>query len=109
MAAHWAALLVLLPPLIGLARHWLVLRFFRRVYEHGGAKDLKAAAEAVRRTRPWTADLQSRRRPGAAPPRPDPPPRGDRLPARRSVRKTRGVPPPGALERPSNRGDGNGE
>ena len=32
----------------------MVLRFLRRVYERGGAEDLKVAAEALRRTRSWT-------------------------------------------------------
>ncbi|MFI9816981.1 hypothetical protein [Saccharothrix variisporea] len=32
----------------------MVLRFLHRVYERGGAEDLKVAAEALRRTRSWT-------------------------------------------------------
>lgn len=35
-------------PAFGLLGLWLRLRFFRHVYDKGGAKDLRVAAEALR-------------------------------------------------------------
>ncbi|WP_090048043.1 hypothetical protein [Lentzea fradiae] len=45
---------LVVPSLSGLAWRWFELRFLHRVYERGGAKDLKVAAEALRTTRSRT-------------------------------------------------------
>jgi hypothetical protein len=54
MSAWWAAGALAVPTLSGLAWRWVELRFLHRVYERGGAKDLKVAAEALRTTRSRT-------------------------------------------------------
>ncbi|RLK60984.1 hypothetical protein CLV68_1499 [Actinokineospora cianjurensis] len=60
MSVWWVAVAV--PALSGLVWRWVELRFLRRVYERGGAKDLKVAAEALRRTRSWTVGERLARR-----------------------------------------------
>lgn len=54
MSVWWVALIVGATTFSGLIAKWMVLRFLHRVYERGGAQDLKIAAEALRRTRSWT-------------------------------------------------------
>jgi hypothetical protein len=54
MSVWWVALAVGVTTLSGLIAKWMVLRFLHRIYERGGAEDLKVAAEALRRTRSWT-------------------------------------------------------
>jgi hypothetical protein len=54
MSIWWAAVAVIATTGSGLVAKWMVLRFLHRVYERGGAADLKAAAEALRRTSSWT-------------------------------------------------------
>ena len=60
----WTAV-VAVPPICGLIAQWLILRFYWRVYQVGGAAHLTAAADAVHRLRhsvhvhftanlPWT-------------------------------------------------------
>lgn len=51
MSPWWAAVALVVPTLSGLVWRWFELRFLHRVYERGGAKDLKVAAEALRTTR----------------------------------------------------------
>lgn len=51
MSVWWPAATVAVPTVTGLVWRWVELRFLRRVYERGGAKDLKVAAEALRATR----------------------------------------------------------
>ena len=54
MSPWWAAVALVVPTLSGLVWRWFELRFLHRVYERGGAKDLKVAAEALRTTRSQT-------------------------------------------------------
>jgi hypothetical protein len=54
MSVWWVAAVVVTTTLSGLTAKWMALRFLHRVYERGGAEDLKVAAEALRRTRSWT-------------------------------------------------------
>lgn len=62
MSAWWAAATVAVPTVTGLVWRWVELRFLHRVYERGGAKDLKAAAEALRTTRSRTLSEKLPRR-----------------------------------------------
>lgn len=54
MSGLWIVAAVSATALSGLIAKWMVLRFLRRVYEHGGSQDLRVAAEALRRTSSWT-------------------------------------------------------
>ncbi|MEU3647896.1 hypothetical protein AB0E59_31225 [Lentzea sp. NPDC034063] len=64
MSVWWAAATVAVPTVSALIWRWVELRFLHRVYERGGAKDLKVAAEALRATRSQTlAEKLPRRRP----------------------------------------------
>lgn len=45
-------LATVVPAVSSLMALWLVLRFFWRVYRHGGPADMRAAAEALRLVRP---------------------------------------------------------
>ncbi|MFJ6675291.1 hypothetical protein ACIQMJ_29670 [Actinosynnema sp. NPDC091369] len=54
MSVWWAAAVLSTTTLSGLVAKWMMLRFLHRVYERGGAKDLKAAAEALRELRSHT-------------------------------------------------------
>lgn len=54
MSVWWGVAAVGATALSGLVAKWMVLRFLHRVYERGGASDLKVAAEALRRTSSWT-------------------------------------------------------
>jgi hypothetical protein len=62
MSAWWIAVVAgtTVSPLVG---KWLVLRFFRHVYDKGGAEDLAVAADALRRVRTWqiTRELAAKR------------------------------------------------
>ncbi|GAA3017786.1 hypothetical protein LV79_001705 [Actinokineospora globicatena] len=65
MSVWWAAVAVAVPTLASLIRRWMVLRFLRRVYEHGGVEAMKAAAESLRRTHSWTVAEKVARNGGA--------------------------------------------
>jgi len=54
MSVWWFTAVVAVPTVGGLIWRLVELRFLHRVYERGGAKDLKAAAEALRATRSQT-------------------------------------------------------
>lgn len=54
MSPWWAAAALVVPAVCGLVWRWVELRFLHRVYERGGAKDLRVAAEALRTTRSRT-------------------------------------------------------
>jgi hypothetical protein len=54
MSVWWICLTAGATLISGLVARWMVLRFLYRIYESGGADDLKVAAEALRRTRSWT-------------------------------------------------------
>ncbi|SEP93909.1 hypothetical protein SAMN05216188_101984 [Lentzea xinjiangensis] len=68
MSAWWVAGALVVPTLSGLVWRLVELRFLHRVYERGGAKDLKVAAEALQATRSRTFTERL--------------PRGRKLPAR---------------------------
>jgi hypothetical protein len=55
-------LATVVPAICSLVALWLILRFFWRVYRHGGPADMHAAAQALRLVRPPIGAPRARRR-----------------------------------------------